>query len=323
MNKKFILILLGILIVVCGLVFIIKKRSPVSTIITTKECSSKRYKEQIFAELEIKKDIPYGKARNIKDQDETLFLDLYAPKGDTLKSRPLIIFTHGGGFTGGGKSLGYLPNFAEAFAKAGYVVALIDYRLGIETPVTIKTYEEAGWRAEQDLRAAVRFAYANADKVGIDTERIFLNGGSAGAITSYNVAFMDQDEAPKDVDQQKWGNLKGSSGSVGYPDKVAGVVGFWGSVEDLNMIDNTKTPIGLIHSRNDPTIPYDQGMHKPSEIFVYGSKSIYERAQELGLYTKLKTYDYQGHGLGLEPPYLKETIKWTAEFLYPLTKCEE
>lgn len=285
------------------------------------QCVSDRYRKQVFSNVLVKKDIPYGKAKNIKGEEEVLLLDLYVPKGDSLTSRPLIIFAHGGGFKGGDKAEGYLPTYMNSFAKLGYVVASVNYRIGIESPQSEKHSLEAGWRAMQDLRAAVRFAHAQASKIGVDESRIFLNGSSAGGATSLNVLFMDEGEVSSLIDQKKWGDIRGSSGSLGYSENIAGLVSLWGAVDDIDVVDKTPLPVGLIHSKNDPTVPYNYAKGL-SGLYTYGSLPIYEKLIGSGSYAQLKTNEYSGHEIGLQPPYLSENITWVATFLAPLVGCE-
>jgi hypothetical protein len=74
---------------------------------------------------------PYG---ILGSQD--LLLDLYVPTGDTLEKRPLLIYAFGGGFLIGLRNQPPIPQFCEHFARLGYVVASIDYRIGFTTTST-------------------------------------------------------------------------------------------------------------------------------------------------------------------------------------------
>lgn len=104
-------------------------------------------------------------------------LDLYVPK--YVKSPPLVLFFYGGGWTQGGK--GIYPFVAEALTSAGMAVAVADYRLYPE--VTYPAFLE-------DSAAALRFLRKEAFKRGVDTQRLFLAGHSAGA---YNAVMLAAD----------------------------------------------------------------------------------------------------------------------------------
>ena len=94
-----------------------------------------------------------------------LRLDLFVPR--RAKPVPLLIWVHGGGWQSGTR---HYPR-AGVFVRAGFAVAMIDYRLS-----TV-----AKWPAQiQDCQAAVRFLRAHATEYRIDAARIGVMGHSAG-----------------------------------------------------------------------------------------------------------------------------------------------
>jgi len=98
-----------------------------------------------------------------------LKLDLYLPPSASGTKSPVILFLHGGGWSGGTRTTG--PDFTRYFAQDGFAMASIEYRL---TPaITFPSNVE-------DVRTAVRWLKANAAAHGLDPERICLWGTSAG-----------------------------------------------------------------------------------------------------------------------------------------------
>lgn len=98
-----------------------------------------------------------------------LVLDLYRPSRPIRRPAPVVVFLHGGGWSGGTRTTG--PDFRRYFASAGFAMASIEYRL---TPaVTFPANVE-------DVRTAVRWLKTNAATQQIDPERICLWGTSAG-----------------------------------------------------------------------------------------------------------------------------------------------
>jgi acetyl esterase/lipase len=98
-----------------------------------------------------------------------LLLDLYLPAQPIRRPAPVIVFLHGGGWSGGTRTTG--PDFTRYFARDGFAMASIEYRL---TPsVTFPANVE-------DVRAAVRWLKANAAAHALDPDRICLWGTSAG-----------------------------------------------------------------------------------------------------------------------------------------------
>ena len=97
-----------------------------------------------------------------------LLLDLYLPQ-DVRGRLPVIVFLHGGGWSGGTRTTG--PDFKRFFAQDGFAMASIEYRL---TPsITFPANAE-------DVKTAIRWIRANADTYGLDAGRIGIWGTSAG-----------------------------------------------------------------------------------------------------------------------------------------------
>ena len=98
-----------------------------------------------------------------------LKLDLYLPGEPIRRPIPVIVFLHGGGWSGGTRTTG--PDFGRYFARDGFAMASIEYRLtpSITFPANV-----------EDVRTAVRWLKANAAAHVLDAERICLWGTSAG-----------------------------------------------------------------------------------------------------------------------------------------------
>ena len=119
-------------------------------------------REQNRAGVKIIHDQVYG-------TDARHRLDVYLPESAS-GSLPVLIFVHGGGFIQGDKS--GRDNFGLCFARAGFVVVVINYRLA----------PAHRWPAgAEDVIAAYRWTRAHVAQYGGDTGRIFLMGESAGA----------------------------------------------------------------------------------------------------------------------------------------------
>src|SRR5688572_11393186 len=103
----------------------------------------------------------------VPDGDAAQTLDVYFPESPAEKPLPLLVWIHGGGWSGGSKTqMPYLSQLAR-----GYVLASIEYRFS----------QKAKFPAQiQDCQAAIRFLRANAKKYNIDADRIGVGGGSAG-----------------------------------------------------------------------------------------------------------------------------------------------
>lgn len=148
-----------------------------------------RYIDPVFNKADVKKDITYGRVKNYKDQMTDLKLDVYQPSGDSVTSRPAIIFIHGGGMVGGSKADPYyFDGFLTEFAKRGYVVFSIDHRLRDDQ----SQYLEAMRDAAVDTATAVQWVIGDGAKYGVDTKHIILLGHSSGSDIISNLCYNDK-----------------------------------------------------------------------------------------------------------------------------------
>jgi acetyl esterase/lipase len=96
-----------------------------------------------------------------------LKLDLYRPE---TPNGAAVLIVHGGGWRQGSRAM--VAPHARLLAGDGFVVMCSEYRL---TP-------EAHWPAQiHDVKAAIRWAKANAADLGFDPAKLCLEGHSAGA----------------------------------------------------------------------------------------------------------------------------------------------
>lgn len=138
------------------------------------------------------KDIEYKKV-----DTTSLRLDIYKLK--TLQTpQPLLIFVHGGSWRGGERS-DYLPYLID-YAKKGYVVATISYRLAKQAKFPA---------AVQDINCAVKWLRVHATEYGYDPERMALIGGSAGGHLSLLIGYGGKEAFfNADCDTITSGNVK-------------------------------------------------------------------------------------------------------------------
>lgn len=147
----------------------------------------------------VEKDIEYGNV-----DGRSLKLDLYRPK-KIAKPVPVLLFIHGGAWKSGKRQDYHF--YTKAFAKKGYVVATVSYRLSGEAPFPA---------AVQDCKCAVRWLRANAKKYRIDPNQIAVIGGSAGGHLAMMLGYAD-DPA-----------LEGKGGHAGVSSRVSAVVNLYG-----------------------------------------------------------------------------------------------
>jgi acetyl esterase/lipase len=121
-----------------------------------------------IGDLRAEKDIVFGKGGDID-----LLLDVYRPPAGVTSKRLAIIHLFGGGFRGGNKGAGYIINDAKALGARGYTSVSANYRL----------QSQGSWPAQiHDVKAAIRWTRANAQRLGVDADRIVVAGYSAGGM---------------------------------------------------------------------------------------------------------------------------------------------
>ena len=123
--------------------------------------------KQDNSDLVIQKDIPY-----LDDGDRGHLLDLYRLP-ETDESAPVMINIHGGGLFASYKEVNAHYNYA--WARMGYRVVSISYRRIPETTL---------WHQIDDVMNALRYIAGHVQQLGLNPDRLYLTGASAGALLS-------------------------------------------------------------------------------------------------------------------------------------------
>lgn len=222
-----------------------------------------------------------------------LMMDVARPKGPG--PFPAVLAIHGGGFSAGERG-SYLPDILR-LAQHGYVAATVDYRLAPRNQFPA---------ALQDVKSAVRFLRANAQRFTIDPERMAAIGESAGAHLALMIGLT-----PGVAEFEGGANRDQSS-------RVACVVSFYGPTDlariygksevaervlplflggnlentrmahliasPMNWITPLAPPVLAIHGAKDPQVPYEQ------------SQWLVEQLKRAGATAELETIQDGGHG---------------------------
>lgn len=136
---------------------------------------------------------------------------------------PLIIFVHGGGFAGGnssGSSVLYTAGGALQALDKGYAVAMVDYRCSPEANFP---------KPIHDVKAAIRYLRANAEKYNLDPNNFAIWGESAGGLIVDFVGTTNNNPAYEDL----------SMGNPGVSSAVQAVVS-WYAITDMTTQRNAQ-----------------------------------------------------------------------------------
>ena len=294
-----------------------------------REPKSNRYRQPQFT-YSVISDVQYGKAKGfwtsypmendinfakvflkllpktISSKQQDLLMDLYIPENDNVTKHPLFVILHGGAYFVGDKGTKNMRGWCEHFAKSGYVVASVNYRMGFS--VSKSSIQQCGYQAIQDAHAALRYLVAHAEEYHIDPDYIFVAGTSAGSITALATAFMNDKNCPQFVTKhklrKKCGSLHTSGNEHRDEVKIKAIANMWGAVYDLHELDGHPIPMVSFHGTSDRIVPFDRGVpfseikSKIGEMLfdeMYGSKAIHEYLDSLHVRNKLYPLEGCGH----------------------------
>jgi hypothetical protein len=220
-------------------------------------------------------------------------MDIYWPTNDESQNRPVVFLGHGGGFYFGSKENPAMVHLAEKFAKRGYVAVAFNYHLASGLPDILDSVKAASlvMKAIGDARAAIRYMRKHQvvdNRYGIDPNRFFIGGNSAGAILATHIGFFSEYNTLSpflDSVMNANGGYHGFSGNAGYSSQVNGVFNLAGGIISLKLIDNMDPPIYNAHGMDDDVVPLEcddvyQVVTAGSDVInLCGSVPIHNKAQ--------------------------------------------
>ena len=232
--------------------------------------------------------------------------------------KPTLIFVPGAGWRGADYNL-MLGEMTE-FVREGYVVASISYRNSAEGKWPVQIV---------DVKTAIRFLRAHAEKYEVDPSRIGIFGRSAGgqlsAFAGMNLPGYDSDEwngyssevqavidlfgpvdlqANMDIEIAKfkdpefrWHSLPETHGGAligGNPDTIYERAA---AASPTNFVNDKMAPIMILHGDNDPIVPAEAS----SEI-------LYQRIEDAGLADRCEFYVVKNAGHGTRE-FFQDSVK--------------
>ncbi|NRD19295.1 alpha/beta hydrolase [Winogradskyella eckloniae] len=229
-----------------------------------------------------------GFAQNIKTYTyaikgiDTLKMDVYTPENiKETDSLPVVVWMHGGGFSGGSRAGTDEKNMANFAASKNYIGVSISYRLlrrGTKTGFGCKCSKEDKLftfnQGVLDFLDATQFIYENSKTLQVDTSKIVAAGSSAGAEIILHTVFMKRFFLSNDT----------AYDSINY----AAAISFSGAI--LNSEDITTSnaiPTVLFHGTDDTTVPFGTAPHhnclpnKAGYMMLDGPNTIVKKLEDL------------------------------------------
>ena len=238
------------------------------------------------------------------------------------EKKPAIIWIHGGGFTEEDISRKCRPErrFLH-LVKEGYFLASIDYRLAQVRPFPAQM---------EECKCAVRYLRKNADKFGIDPERIGIWGESCGGQIA---GLMSVSEGIPDFEDK--GGCEGVSSESqaavswygaldalefhnirmavdpDYPPRFAVIYG--GSPEKMKDVLNKTNPMTYINKKHCPLLAMSSDTDDRISYTV--NIEFCEQAEKYGNFAKYVVVKNQGHGYFEGEEYDQTLYDFFAEHL--------
>ncbi|PQB07651.1 lipase [Polaribacter filamentus] len=217
----------------------------------------------------------------VKDGD-SLQLDVYSPINISKTAElPVLLWMHGGGFSGGKRDDIDEIKLMEYMTTKGYVSISISYSLLRKEQETgfgcnclkedkMETFKQAAF----DYLDATKFVIDNSELLQIDTSKIIAGGSSAGAEGVLNAVYFRDFFV---TELTKYQNIK-----------YAGVFSLAGAVVNANYITkNNAIPSVLFHGTDDHLVPFATAPHhyckelEPGYLILDGSETIIEKLDDL------------------------------------------
>ncbi len=259
------------------------------------------------------------------------YLDVYLPDNDS-DNRPVFMFIHGGGFTGGIKHKPEIVDMGNYYAARGWVFVSIDYRttqeLGVIQGMTqeeLITYYQgmapqewianalegaqsqdqvkqatAMYLAQRDAKAALRWITANAETYNINTDYITVGGASAGAITTIALGISNLEDFRDEITSSDDPTLSTTNLDETYD--VKSMIYFWGSNIKLDVFETVYDLEQYArYDSNDPELFMAHGTAQDPVTPYEGALELQSIYDSLGVYNMLSTIllpngEPAGHG---------------------------
>lgn len=250
--------------------------------------------------------------------DVKLNMYIYYPEGhQPAGKRPAIVFFFGGGWRSGTPS--HFARQAEYFASRGMVTMVADYRVSSRHGAKIADCVE-------DAKSAIRWARANAARLGIDPDRIVASGGSAGGhLAAATGTLPGLDAAGEDASISSRPNAMvlfnpatlmapSAEGPQYSPERLAQSRERAGAepeeVSPYHHVRKGAPPAIIFHGKADTTVPYNT-----AELFTKKMKQMGNRCELVGY--EGAAHGFFNYGRDGSEAYI-DTVRRADEFLASL-----
>ncbi|MFL9830634.1 alpha/beta hydrolase [Flavobacterium sp. ST-87] len=271
-------------------------------------------KDSLPENIKENRNIIYTTLKNTPFGDRDLHLDVFSPK--KKGKYPALIMVHGGGWRAGDKIL-QVP-LAQKLAAKGIVTICVEYQLLQEAKYPAAVF---------NIKSAVRWTRANADKYGIDPDKIAISGCSAGGQLALLTGLTNGVE-----------KMEGNQGNSGFLSDIQAIIDLDGVVDfmaprSLNLnrtpesadiqwlggsfyekpeIWKEASPIFWANEKSCPILFVNSGFPR----FHAGQDELVGMMKDWGIYTEVHKFDIQLHTFWLFEPWIDSTANYINDFLF-------
>lgn len=240
-------------------------------------------------------DVRYGAARpELPDGDPSCdrLLDIYLPSTPKpAAGYPVVVFIHGGGFSGGDKAMKPgVGNIGASLVENGFALVSINY---LPYRKILNQNRDQGQRQEQARRSrqegqGQRQGQGQGQRPQRDPNRDIYAGGISESVeiaaddAILALQFLQEHASEYSLDMNRLALSGGSAGAmtclvVAYErnlasPKIRAIVDCWGALKDASVIQAPGIPTLTIHGTDDPTVPYTYGHAVQARLAEVGNE---------------------------------------------------
>lgn len=222
---------------------------------------------------------------------------------------PAVVLIHGGAWKHGDRT--QLRGYGILLARRGYLCATAEYRLS----------GEAKWPAQlHDVKAALRFVRANADRLRVDPSKISVSGNSAGGHLALMLAATADDPA-----------FEGQGGHAGVSTACAACIAFYPPVRLFGEREPAayapelfEAQVTQAQARSASPIEYARANFPPT-LLIHGNRDdvvpasasteMYAALAKAGAPAELHMYNGAPHGFDAQRDYGRQCSEIMLLFL--------
>lgn len=232
---------------------------------------------------------------------QRLMMDLYPAAGGSAKA-PVVVVIHGGSWMSGSRQ--DVEALCTALSLNGMAAAAVDYRLAPRNK----------WPAMlEDVQASVRFLRANAERFGLDPDRVGAAGASSGAHLALMLGFSGARSSrvmavlnlfgPTDLTKDYSPFLAQAMSELVFGKDLADATEDIRAFSPVTYVTSDDAPVFTVHGKADLLVPYVQ------------AERLDDALRRAGIAHTMLLVDGMEHGIEIDNKVEMEAVSEGVAFL--------